>query len=112
MGGNTSPGGLGRPVAFRPDSCIVPPLDVPMAALTGLAAARSRGEYTSACMLAAAVLNGLNSIRSPGVPGVVRLKVSPSMFSVAKLAASVNAVACPSDRRTTWPAVPVVNRIS
>ena len=83
-----------------------------MAALMGLATARSRGEYTSDWMLAAAVLNGLNSMRSPGLPGVVRLKVSPSICSVAKLDASVNGVACPSDSRTTWPAVPVVKRIS
>ena len=63
-------------------------------------------------MLLAAVLNGLNSMRSPGLPGVVRLKLSPSICSVARLAASVNGVDLPSDRRTTWPAVPVVKRIS
>ncbi|MNW21343.1 hypothetical protein D3C71_2222080 [compost metagenome] len=62
--------------------------------------------------MAPAVLNGWNSMRSPGTPGVVRLKVSPSMSSVARLAASVKGVALPSDRRTTWPAVPVVKRIS
>ena len=91
---------------------MVPPWAVPMAALMGLAAARSRGEYTSAWMLLAAVLNGLNSMRSPGLPGVVRLKLSPSICSVARLAASVKGVDLPSDRRTTWPAVPVVKRIS
>ncbi len=83
-----------------------------MAALMGLAAARSRGEYTSDWMLAAEVLNGLNNMRSPGLPGVVRLKFRPSICSVARLAASVNGVDVPSDKRTTCPAVPVVKRIS
>src|SRR3989338_9968553 len=75
LGGSTSPGGLGRPVALRPASCSVPPLEVPMAALMGLAAGRSRGEYTSDWMLAAAVLNGLKNRCLTGVTGAGRVRV-------------------------------------
>src|SRR3989344_8976017 len=95
LGGSPGAGGLGRPVALRPASCSVPRLEVRMAALMGLAAARSRGEYTSDWILAAAVLNGLNNMRSPGLPGVVRLKFRPSICCAARAAASVSGVDVP-----------------
>ena len=78
------------PVACSPASCSVPLLDVPMAALIGLATARSRGEYTSAFMSLAAVPKGLNSTRSLAVPVAVKLKVSPSICVVARVAMLVN----------------------
>ncbi len=102
----------GMPVALRPASCSVPPLAVPMAALMGLAAARSRGEFTRALMLAAASAKGLNRMRSPAAPAPVRLKVRPSMFCRLGSVRLVKPVVLPSDRRTTWPALGPVKRTS
>ena len=70
----------------------------------GLAAARSRGEYTSDWMLAAALAKGLNSTRSFTAPAVVNLKVNPSTIVPAGSVRSATAVVLPSDRRMIWPA--------
>ena len=81
-----------------------------MAALIGLATARSRGEYTSAFMSLAAVPKGLNSTRSLAVPVAVKLKVSPSICVVDRVAMLVNGVVSPSESRTTCPPTPVASK--
>jgi hypothetical protein len=80
-----------------------------MAALTGLAAARSRGEYTSDWMFAAALAKGLNSTRSFVAPGVVNENLRPSTempLGAVRSDRRGTGVTFPSDRRTICAALP------
>src|SRR3990167_252011 len=77
LGGSTRPGGLGKPVALRLASCSVPVLFAPIAALIGLAAARSTGEYCSAFSSAAAPCSELIMNWSPAAGGAVGTTLKP-----------------------------------